>query len=69
VEQPAERTGKRTGNAAEAGKLTYPGLLGVEATRATIDRLRRVASEAASEIGTDASTLIAITDYLARRDR
>ncbi|MEL6797880.1 MAG: polyprenyl synthetase family protein, partial [Planctomycetota bacterium] len=31
VEQPAERTGKRTGKDAEAGKLTYPGLLGVEA--------------------------------------
>ncbi len=69
VEQPAEHTGKRTGKDAELGKLTFPGLLGVDATRQTIDRLRAAALQAADQIGRDSSTLVAITEYLAARDR
>ncbi|MEL6497338.1 MAG: polyprenyl synthetase family protein [Planctomycetota bacterium] len=69
VEQPPERTGKRTGKDADAGKLTYPGLLGVAETRNAIDQLRAAANKAASEIGPDASTLVSITEYLAARDR
>ncbi|MCW5757253.1 MAG: polyprenyl synthetase family protein [Phycisphaeraceae bacterium] len=39
VEQPTEQAGKRTGKDADAGKLTFPGVLGVEASRAEVGRL------------------------------
>ncbi|MEL7484840.1 MAG: polyprenyl synthetase family protein [Planctomycetota bacterium] len=69
VEQAAEHTGKRTGKDADAGKLTYPGLLGIEATRAAINRLQAAADTAARRIADDPSTLLAIAAYLAARDR
>lgn len=69
VEQLAEHTGKRTGKDADAGKLTYPGLLGIDATRDTIDQLRQSAKDAAERITADPAALNALTDYLAARDR
>lgn len=69
VEQPAERAGKRTGKDNAAGKLTYPGLLGVEATRREIDQLRTLARSHARRVGPDPSPLIDLADYLAGRTR
>lgn len=69
VEQPAEHTGKRTGKDAELGKLTYPSLLGIESTRDTIERLRRSALDSGGRIGGNPAALVAITEYLAARDR
>ena len=42
--------GKRTGKDAAAGKLTYPGLLGLEAAREEAHRLSEEACSAASEL-------------------
>ena len=69
VEQPAEHTGKRTGKDADAGKRTYPGIVGIDATRATIDRLKAEALAAADRINPGHPALAAITAYLAARDR
>ncbi|PHQ81437.1 MAG: hypothetical protein COB69_04215 [Phycisphaera sp.] len=69
VEQLAEHTGKRTGKDADAGKLTYPGLLGVEGTKAEIARLQAEAVAAVEPMGPKADPLVAIANLLATRDR
>lgn len=69
VEQLTEHAGKRTGKDAEAGKLTYPGLLGVEGTRSEISRLRADAVSAVTPLGAAAEPLVTIADLIATRDR
>ncbi len=69
VEQHADHAGKRTGKDADAGKLTYPGLIGVDRTRGEIERLRGEAHTAADRIGPVSESLHELTDYLASRDR
>ncbi len=69
VTQTAEHTGKRTGKDADAGKLTYPGLFGVDGTRAKIKQLREHAHEALRPLGTRARTLEAVAEYLAQRTK
>jgi len=48
VEGTAEQTGKRTGKDAELGKLTYPGAIGIEASR---EQIRRLCDEALRALG------------------
>jgi len=48
VEGTAEQTGKRTGKDAELGKLTYPGAIGIEASR---EQIRRLSDEALRALG------------------
>ncbi len=67
VEQSGEQVGKRTGKDAEAGKLTYPAILGVEATRAEIARLERKALDALGPFGTSGEKLGDMARSLARR--
>jgi geranylgeranyl diphosphate synthase type II len=69
VEQPADRAGKRTGKDHAAGKLTYPGLLGVDATRREIEQLRAQALGHARRVGPDPEPLIDLASYLAGRTR
>ena len=69
IEQTAEHTGKETGKDLDAGKLTYPGVLGIEASRAEIDRLGRVAIDALSPLGQAADPLRDLCDYLAVRTK
>ena len=69
VEQSAEQIGKRTGKDAQAGKLTYPGLLGVDGTRAEVARLLGEAERAIAVLGDRGATLGAIAHQMARRDR
>jgi geranylgeranyl diphosphate synthase type II len=69
VEQSAEQTGKRTGKDAKAGKLTYPGLLGVDGTRAEVARLLGEAERAIGVLGEKGATLGAIARQMASRDR
>ncbi len=69
VEQSAEVTGKRTGKDAEAGKMTYPGLLGVEGTRAEVSRMHDEAKEAICAFGDRAVSLQSIAAFIAERDR
>jgi len=69
VEQSAEQAGKRTGKDAERGKLTYPAVFGVEASRAEVERLRAEARESVRMLGERADALRRMCDYLASRTR
>ena len=69
VEQQASHTGKMTGKDRDADKLTYPGVIGVEASRAEAERLREEAACALSPLGDRARTLHALAAYLACRTR
>jgi geranylgeranyl diphosphate synthase, type II len=51
VEQSAETIGKSAGKDAAAGKLTYPGALGIAGARAEARRLQAEAERAAGELG------------------
>ncbi|MCA9273060.1 MAG: polyprenyl synthetase family protein [Phycisphaerales bacterium] len=69
VEQSAEQIGKRTGKDAQAGKLTYPGLLGVDGTRAEVARLLGEAERAIAVLDERGATLGSIARQMALRDR
>ena len=67
VESTADKAGKRVGKDAARGKLTYPGLLGVEESRRKAAELGRQAVAAADELG---SRLLAeLARYVVQRDR
>ncbi len=67
VESSTEKTGKRVGKDAARGKLTYPGLLGVEESRRRVLELGRNAIRAADALG---SPLLArLAQYVVERDR
>lgn len=67
VESTAEQTGKRTGKDAAKGKLTYPGLLGIEASRRKAQELGDEAVAAAERLG---SPLLAkLAKFVVERDR
>lgn len=51
VEQTTEHLGKRASKDVDAGKLTYPGLVGIDASRREIDRLLASALEATRVLG------------------
>jgi len=67
VEGDAAEIGKATGKDAEAGKVTYPGLLGVAESRAEVERLRELAVGRLSALGGSGGGLIRLCDELARR--
>lgn len=69
VEQSPEHTGKATGKDAALGKLTYPGVMGVEASRCEIARLRTLALEKVSGFGPAGTPLVELCEYLAVRTR
>ena len=67
VTESPEQTGKATGKDAAAGKLTYPGVLGVEASRAEVGRLEKRALSAIAGLGDRAEPLREWCGFLARR--
>jgi geranylgeranyl diphosphate synthase type II len=69
VESSAETAGKRVGKDAARGKLTYPGQLGVAASRAKADELGRQAVAAAEALGSGGEPLAALARYVVSRDR
>lgn len=69
VEQSTEHAGKRTGKDAHAGKLTWPGVFGVDASRAKIEEFRLCAGRAAGCLGPPAMPLRELADELAGRTR
>ncbi|HZW10236.1 MAG TPA: polyprenyl synthetase family protein [Phycisphaerales bacterium] len=69
VTQASEHTGKRTGKDAQAGKLTYPGVLGVERSRALVRELEARSLAAISDLGPGAEPLRDLCRYLAVRTR
>jgi geranylgeranyl diphosphate synthase, type II len=69
VESSAAQTGKRVGKDAGRGKLTYPGLLGVEESRRRAHRLCREAQETLAPLGAAGERLAALARSIVERDR
>lgn len=69
VEQSTEQAGKRTGKDAHAGKLTFPGVLGVEASRAEVVKLLDASLSAIEPMGGAAANLADLARVLAGRTR
>jgi len=67
--QTAEHIGKATGKDRDAGKLTWPGVHGLDACHREAERLRRAAHAALAPLGPPAEPLAAVCDYLAIRTR
>lgn len=71
VEQSADHIGKRTGKDAEAGKLTYPGVFGLERSRAQVAALLDRATRALSHLpaGEHREVLQELASFLAQRTK
>jgi geranylgeranyl diphosphate synthase type II len=65
----ADQAGKRVGKDAARNKLTYPGLLGVEASRQRARELGRQAIEFVAPFGSAASPLVELVSFVLTRDR
>ncbi|MBC8309732.1 MAG: polyprenyl synthetase family protein [Phycisphaerales bacterium] len=65
----AEHVGKATGKDAEAGKTTYPGLIGVEASIEAVSMLKDQADDALSVLGEQGETLRSFNLWMAHRTR
>lgn len=69
VTQSAEHIGKATHKDSEAGKLTYPGLLGVDRSRVEVERLHESARFALEPLGSAADPLRSLAHDLAIRTK
>jgi geranylgeranyl diphosphate synthase type II len=69
VTQTTEHLGKTAGKDEAQDKLTYPAVMGLEKSRAEIEKLEKVADEALSGFGAAAAPLRELCSYLARRTR
>jgi geranylgeranyl diphosphate synthase type II len=69
VEGNVANTGKQVGKDAARGKLTYPGLLGIEDSRQRARDLARHAADAIAPLGMGKEPLLALMDYVLTRDR
>jgi geranylgeranyl pyrophosphate synthase len=67
--QSAEHAGKATGKDAEAGKLTYPAVHGLEGSRREVARLHAEAVDALAPLGPSANPLRNLLGYLALRTK
>ncbi len=64
----SEKLGKRAGKDADRGKLTYPGLLGLDAARAKAEQLVSSAKDHLSVFSEDAWRLTWLADYVLKRE-
>jgi geranylgeranyl diphosphate synthase type II len=69
VEGEVSATGKRVGKDAGRGKLTYPGLLGVDESRVRARHLAEEAESALRVLGKNAEPLISLFWSMIERDR
>jgi geranylgeranyl diphosphate synthase type II len=69
VESSQDKAGKRVGKDAARGKLTYPGLLGVEASRRKATELGQEAVAAAERLGPGGRPLAQLARFVVERDR
>lgn len=69
VTQSTEKMGKATGKDAEQGKLTYPGLLGIDGTQAEIDSLLKHAIDVLNHFDAKADPLREMAKKLATRQK
>jgi geranylgeranyl pyrophosphate synthase len=67
VTATAEDLGKTPGKDARARKATFPGLYGVEATRAEIHRSHLAAAQALEPLSYDTQMLCSIADFIRER--
>jgi len=67
VECTPEQTGKHTRKDARAGKLTYPGVLGIDESRREVLRLQDVALKALEPLGSHADALRELCRQMAVR--
>ena len=64
-----QAVGKRVGKDANRGKLTFPGLMGVEESRRRAERLVAQACDALAPLGPPAERLVMLARYVVERDR
>ena len=69
VTQSTEHLGKKAGKDQEAGKLTYPGVFGIEHSRSEVARLHAEALAAIAPFGHDAEPLRQLASYLSVRTK
>ncbi len=69
VTQSTEHVGKATGKDQQAGKLTYPGVLGPENSKTEVQRLLNEAKNAIAPLGDKAQPLIELCEYMAVRTK
>ena len=73
VTQTTSHLGKTAGKDAEQGKLTFPGLLGIEASQKEVEASRRTAHEALDRLGAGQAERVAplrdLCDWMAVRTR
>lgn len=69
VTQPAEHVGKQTGKDAQAGKMTYPGVLGLDRSRAEVARLESASLAAADRLGPPGAPLAVLARFMAVRTK
>jgi geranylgeranyl diphosphate synthase type II len=67
VTQSTEHLGKKAGKDQDAGKLTYPGVIGIEPSRAEVRRLHEVSLAALEAFGEAAEPLRQLSTYMAVR--
>lgn len=65
----AEVVGKRVGKDKDRGKLTFPSLWGVDASRRRAEQLVVDASEALTNWGSSANVLVGLAHYVLERNR
>jgi geranylgeranyl diphosphate synthase type II len=64
-----DHVGKATRKDARAGKVTYPGTIGVEESKRVVQELRDTAESSLSVLGASAETLCSFNVWLAHRTR
>lgn len=69
VTQSTEHLGKAAGKDQSAGKLTFPGLLGIDGSHREVARLREAALHAISSLGPPAQPLRALCETMAVRTK
>ncbi|MEM9372581.1 MAG: polyprenyl synthetase family protein [Planctomycetota bacterium] len=69
VEGTPEAVGKAIGKDADAGKATYPVLLGVDGSRNQITRLQAESESLIAPLGNAAAPLLSLSRAMASRDR
>ncbi len=69
VTQTSEHLGKKSGKDIDAGKLTYPGVMGIEASRRRVAQLHQAALTALRPMGDASEPLAHLAGYLAARTR
>jgi geranylgeranyl diphosphate synthase type II len=68
VQSSSDRVGKRVGKDAQRGKLTFPGMLGVDESRRRARSLYEEAVSSLDALGSPARPLVELARYVMKRD-